>query len=341
MLTVNWGDGSSSTAVYSAPGLNVFNLTHQYPADATAGVPSQSFLIDVTVADKSGETASASRTIVLTNVAPAGITLTQGAASIAEGASLSLDGTFTDPGPLDSHTVTINWGDNSALTVLHPPQGVLEFSATHLYEDDRPSGTPADAYTITVTVTDDVLGTGSATALVTVTNVAPSLLNVQVTSPVSVGSAAQLSGTISDATPLDGFTLSVDWGDGTPAQNFNYPAGTTLFSANHAYAIGNTNFTIGLSLVDDDLGASSATTFVEVKASAQPARFVSLTPLPNGHALLLLEGTPHATYEILASSNLASWAPLGTATADAAGQFQFEDSTSPSSSRFYRAVAAP
>ncbi len=79
---------------------------------------------------------------------------------------------INDPGTLDTHTLTINWGDPLSpgneqtidLTVATP--GVTynaetrEFSIEHQYLDDNPTGTGSDSYTISVKVTDDDTGKG-------------------------------------------------------------------------------------------------------------------------------------------------------------------------------------
>src|SRR5205807_516936 len=49
--------------------------------------------------------------ITVNNVAPSNVQLNLTASTINEGSSTTLNGTFTDPGTADTHTVTINWGD--------------------------------------------------------------------------------------------------------------------------------------------------------------------------------------------------------------------------------------
>jgi len=70
--------------------------------------------------------------------------------TIDEDAASLLSGTFTDPGTLDTHTVTIDWGDGSTPTTLNLAAGVTAIPATsHRYLDNLPSNAP---YTVTVTV---------------------------------------------------------------------------------------------------------------------------------------------------------------------------------------------
>ena len=49
-----------------------------------------------------------------------------------------LNGTFADPGLLDTHTVVIHWGDGSANTTLSLDAGVLKFNADHQYQPSHP-----------------------------------------------------------------------------------------------------------------------------------------------------------------------------------------------------------
>jgi hypothetical protein len=94
--------------------------------------------------------------ITVNNVAPSNVDVSLSATTIDENDSITLSGTFFDPGTLDTHTVTINWGDGSPNTELNLAAGVLSIPATpHQYLDDNPTGTSSDTYPISVTVTDD------------------------------------------------------------------------------------------------------------------------------------------------------------------------------------------
>lgn len=257
------------------------------------------------------------------------------APAVMEGGTVTLTGNAWDPDIGDTATLAVDWGDGLNETVSLNAPGLNAFSLPHQYPDNQPSGT----YTITVTVSDASFGTASLNIPATVTNAPPALLNVAVTSPVNVGSNAVLTGTIIDAGMLDTFMLSVNWGDGSPAENFPHPAGGGAFSHGHTYTNGGTNFLIHLTLTDDDGGAASASVPVQVNSAAQPAQFVGINRLGDGTMSLQLTGTPLAAYRILASSNLIDWAELAATSADAAGQILYIDTTPPPGSRFYRAVA--
>jgi uncharacterized delta-60 repeat protein len=101
------------------------------------------------VADEDGGSTSVEQTIQIANVAPTALGLSLSAAAIDEDGTTTLSGSFHDPSTLDTHTVTIDWGDGSASNVLSLPAGVLTFtSPTHRYLDN---GT----YTLSVRVTDN------------------------------------------------------------------------------------------------------------------------------------------------------------------------------------------
>ena len=131
--------------------------------------------------------------------------------SINEGESVTMAGSFIDPGVLDTHTVLIDWGDGSTPTTLNLARGVLTFTTpAHQYFDNLPGNAP---YTINVTVTDKDGGVGTESAAVTVTNLAPmAIINgAPATSPT--GTPISLTSTVTDPGPTDqtaGFTYSWD-----------------------------------------------------------------------------------------------------------------------------------
>ena len=78
-------------------------------------------------------------------------------ATIPEDGVATLSGQNTTmPGAIyDTHEVAaIDWGDGSTNSAALDA-GARAFSVSHRYLDDNPTGTPSDAYTIGVTVSDD------------------------------------------------------------------------------------------------------------------------------------------------------------------------------------------
>src|SRR4029079_14799833 len=76
----------------------------------------------------------------------------------------------------------------------------------HQYLDDNPTGTSSDLYTVGLTVTDDDLGTSSASSFVTVTNETPTLISSLGDSILENG-VATVTANIDDDGTLDVFSV--------------------------------------------------------------------------------------------------------------------------------------
>ncbi len=89
----------------------------------------------------------------------------------------------------------------------------------------------------------------------------------------------------------------------------------------------------------EDGSGSVAESVVNAFVAPPFLRFVSITPLTNGHVLLNCLGVPYSTNAIEASSTLApgSFAVVTDIIADPSGAFQYEDTTTANlTQRFYR-----
>ncbi|HRQ41055.1 MAG TPA: PKD domain-containing protein [Chloroflexota bacterium] len=279
-LTVDWGDGSTPDTFNYPAGTTSFSETHQYLDDNPTGTPSDNNTVSLSLSDGTN-VVNASTAVTVNNIAP---TLSGVSATNAnENGSVTLNGSISDPGTQDTFTLVVDWGDGNSDTYNYPA-GATSFSETHQYLDDNPTGTPADNYTISLTLTDDDTGSDSDSAATTISNVAPTLSNVAVTANVDEGGSATLSGNISDPGTQDTFTLVVDWGDGN-SDTFNYPAGTTSFSETHQYldddptGTPSDNVTISLTLTDDDTGSDSETAVLTVHNIAPDLFNLAATPL--------------------------------------------------------------
>jgi hypothetical protein len=177
--------------------------------------------------------------------------------TIKEGQSAVLTGRIFEPDPLDTFILDVLWGDGTPLeTYTFPPGTPRDVSISHPYAED---GT----YSISLAWRDQH-GLGNSGVLsVKVKNVPPKLQNLQISSPVSVGQIATLTGLISDPGVQDTFTIVVNWGDGSARETYTYPAGTTDFSLTHAFQKHGKR-KVTLTVFDDDGGSSSADIFVWV-----------------------------------------------------------------------------
>lgn len=201
-------------------------------------------------------------TVTVNNVAPT-VNIALSSTTINEDGSVTVTGSFTDPGTLDTHTATINWGDGTgdqALTL----NADGSFSATYQYLDDGPfggtpqNGTPSDNYTITVAVTDDDTGVGTATAVLTVNDVAPVLGPLSDNLPglgiIVEGDPLNLSANYTDVGTKDFHTVEFNWGDGSPVDSsVENPlgGGTGTASGSHVYTTAG-SYTATLTVTDDD-----------------------------------------------------------------------------------------
>src|SRR5206468_1651312 len=115
-VTLHWGDGSADSTISLAAGVFSFGTNHRY-------LDNGSDTVTATVADSTGAQAIGTATVHVANVAPANVTLTPAPGTINENDTPSLSGSFTDPGTLDTHTVSIDWGDGSTPTTVNLAAG--------------------------------------------------------------------------------------------------------------------------------------------------------------------------------------------------------------------------
>ncbi len=119
------------------------------------------YVVTFQATDDGAMSGSDSMTIIGTNVTPtAHVSIAQSLVTVPQ-QSIGFSGSFTDPGVLDTHRVTWNFGDGASSTANYGPGGSATLSASHSYA-------AAGTYTLRLTVTDDDGGAGQATATVTV-----------------------------------------------------------------------------------------------------------------------------------------------------------------------------
>jgi hypothetical protein len=173
-----------------------------------------------------------------------------------------LNGSYIDPGVLDTHAVMINWGDGSLVTPLNLSAGVVAFSAPHQYLDDSPSGTKFDNYPISVSVMDKDGGSATPAGIsIRVNNVPPVIgagadITVPVT-PVAIPALLTISVNVpfTDVGTLDTHTCTIDWDDNGAQTSFppteSGGNGSCLGTYSHTVASAGV-YTIRLMVQDDD-----------------------------------------------------------------------------------------
>ncbi len=150
---VDYYDETGAVPLQLNPG-NTFDLHHIYVEDGV-------YTLLVTVFNDDMEYGSDTAQVTVTNVAPSVESLSVSPTNpYRPGDVFQFTALFSDPGILDTHMVTIAWGDDSS-TQYTTEAGVTSVSGSHSYAK-------AGEYTIVMTVTDDDGGTDTSSMSVVV-----------------------------------------------------------------------------------------------------------------------------------------------------------------------------
>ena len=249
------------------------------PPDATGVGPTDRYgdngvyTVTLRVTDTLGRTDTDTLQVTVNNVAP---TVNAGAAqTVNEGATVSVSASFSDPGWLDTHTSTINWGEGTiqpgALTEENvKPDATGTVTGSHTYGDNG-------AFIVTVSVTDDDGATGTGSLTVTVNNLAP-VVDALSAVTINEGQSVTFTGHTTDA-GSDDLTSSWVWGsrsacgksttylnsppnpDPLPSPSVNPRDITETASCMYG---DNGVFAVTLTVTDDDGGTTTVSTTVTV-----------------------------------------------------------------------------
>lgn len=158
-------------------------------------------------------------------------------------------GTFTDPDSVGPWTVTIAWGDGSDAQGYDLASPGSLGTPIHVFPQDG-------VYTPQVTVTDEDDNEAVASVTVAVANVAPDMRAInQVNLPLR--SAGYLIGYFYDSGADGPWTVTVDWGDGSPSDVFPASTARQLFYRPHVFTAPGTYF-VTAKVADDDTVGNTA-----------------------------------------------------------------------------------
>jgi PKD domain len=246
--TFSWDDGMSTELVLAAGEFST-SASHVYDA---AGL----YRILITIVDSNGGEAQASMEIMAGEIAlveagPDG--------TVPEGSLFQSSGFLADADST-TYTALVDYYDETGAFPLSLNPGNT-FDLSHVYAEDG-------IYDLLVTVFNDGMEYGSDTAMVTVTNVPPSIesLSVSPSNPYKPGDVFELSVLFSDPGVLDAHTVEITWGDGS-STTFTTEAGVAEARESHSYKNAG-NYQISVTLTDDDGGVASGMMTVEVKNPA-------------------------------------------------------------------------
>ncbi|WP_299490262.1 PKD domain-containing protein, partial [Acaryochloris sp. IP29b_bin.137] len=244
--SINEGDTATFTAFATDPGDDTLTYTWDFgdgsPVRTGDSVDhtftnNGEYTVTLTVSDEDGGSSSETLTVTVANIAP---TVTLGPdQTINEGETLALSGAYTDPGSLDTHTVEWTLGDGTTITDTLTP--------THIYQADG-------IYSVTLTVTDSDGAAASASIMVTVRNVAPTITDLTGPLNLSEGETATFTATATDP-GHDPLTYTWDFSDGSPSQT-----GSTV---EHTFTDDGL-YTISLTVTDGEGGSTTETVTVKV-----------------------------------------------------------------------------
>ncbi len=249
-LDIDWnGDGTFDQTIDVSGGS--FSVGRQYDDDDPTGTASDAFNVNVRLRDDDTGSDTDSVSLTVSNLAPEIQSLSVGG-PISENESATLSGTYTDVGTLDTHELDIDWNGDGAYDQTITVIGGI-FSIGHQYDDDNPTGTQSDTFSVNVRLRDDDTGSDTGSAKLTVNNVVPDIHTLSIASPIFVNDTATLSGTYSDVGPLDTHLLDIDW-DGNGSYDETVAVAGGSFAVSHTFTSPG-NFGVNTRLRDDDNGS--------------------------------------------------------------------------------------
>jgi uncharacterized repeat protein (TIGR03803 family) len=260
-VDVAWGDGTADTTfTMNAPG----TITPQSHSYAAAGDDT----VSVTVTDSASHTSNvATFTADVATIDVSGA----GGQSATAGTAQSFNlGGFTESNATAPYTVSVNWGDGTAVTTftMNGPGTITPQS--HDYAS-------ASTYYASVTVGDSAGHTSSASPfMVTVSNPVTTLTTTPPADQDATASSPQWFdlGTFTESNGTAPYTVTVVWGDGTSNTTFTMNGSGTIPSQYHTFSAAGTD-TVSVSVADS---ANHASNQSEFDVDVAPAPSLTVTP---------------------------------------------------------------
>jgi PKD repeat protein len=256
-LTLSWGDDS-------APTTTDLVLARSFTSEAHTYSHVGDYVVTATVTDDSlaaSDPVTLTVTVHAPNQAPSlSFQVTPG----PEGGESSLAISFADADALDTHTVSVAWGDGQTTDSGTLAASETTFNPKHTYAD-----TGTFSFVVTLKDSASPVHTVIQPGEVKPTNVGP-VLGALTLEPSAVVDHQEVtvSGAFTDPTgpgTTETFTLTVVWGDGTTPTVV--PLGTTQgFSEKHTYTVPG-SVTITATVTDANGGNGSSTANLVVGSS--------------------------------------------------------------------------
>ncbi|MGD1858680.1 MAG: cadherin-like domain-containing protein [Leptolyngbyaceae cyanobacterium] len=262
VLTWSVGDPNNGT-VNNPADPNAANQLFTYTPTANfAGTDT----FQIQVSDDNGGTDTIDVNVTVTEVADAPTTLniTASADTIDEGETITLSGNFVDPDAGDTFTVTINWGDGSESTVLTNDD--LAFNSatnTYSFSSVEHQFLTNGSNTIFVTVEDASGLTDTASEVITVNNIAPTLDPGSTFITIDEDATGAVTFTADDAGDTFNWSIKTNGTNGTAAlvapdgdnsQEFTYTPNADFFGAD--------NFEVQVKDADGSTSSANVTVFI-------------------------------------------------------------------------------
>jgi hypothetical protein len=240
-VDVNWGDGSAHSTFPRNTIGTLGNLSHTYTIAHPTGTGSvgllqaTNFQVTVRVTNGRGDIATGTFGVILTNTPHVTIPLPSQNAAQGKPTAIHL-GSFTDSVSSDGPwSVDVNWGDGSAHTIFTANAAGSLGDLSHTYPAPGPVGSNG-VYHMTVTVTNRHGDAGAGAITVTITNI-PRITEPLSVQPALKGVATTFQlGSFTDADPTDQpWTVTINWGDGSPVTKFTRSTAGSLGTLVHTY----------------------------------------------------------------------------------------------------------